>query len=106
MRALGVASKQPSPLAPGVPTIAEAGLPGYETIQLMGVFAPAKTPAARVNLLSQEIVRALNQSEVKERLLNVGLEAHGRAPREFTALIKSELAKWGKLIKDAGIKGD
>jgi tripartite-type tricarboxylate transporter receptor subunit TctC len=106
LRALGVASKQPSPLAPGLPAISESGLPGFEAIQLQALFAPAKTPAARVDLLSREIGRVLNQQEVKDRLLTVGLEVKSSTPQEFAALLKSELAKWGKLIKEAGIKGD
>jgi tripartite-type tricarboxylate transporter receptor subunit TctC len=106
LRALGIASKQPSPLAPGLPTISDSGLPGFETIQLLAFFAPVKTPAARINLLSQEFRRVLTLPEVKERLLAVGLEPEGTTPQEFAATLKSELAKWGKLIKEAGIKGD
>ena len=72
----------------------------------MGVFVPAKTPVPHINRLSQEIMRVLNRRDVKERLLSVGLEGRGSAPQEFAALVKSELSKWGKLIKDVGIKGD
>ncbi len=105
LNALAVASSQPSALVPGLPTVA-ASVPGYEATQLLGVFAPAKTSAARVNQLSQEIVQVLNQPEVKARLLGFGLEATGSTPQEFAALLKSEITKWGKLIKEAGIKGD
>ena len=105
LNALAVASLQPSPLVPGLPTVA-ATVPGFEAIQLLGVFAPARTPAARINRLSKEIVQVLNQSEVKTRLLGFGLEAAGSTPQEFATLLKSEMTKWGKLIKEAGIKGD
>lgn len=105
LRAIGLANKVPSSLAPGIPLIMESGLPGFEFIQLLAVFAPAKTPVARVNLLSQEIRRALDTKEVKDRLLAIGLEAKGSTPQEMAALLKSEIAKWGKLVKDVGIKG-
>jgi tripartite-type tricarboxylate transporter receptor subunit TctC len=105
LRAIGLANKTPSPLAPGIPLITESGVPGFEFIQLLAIFAPAKTPVARINLLSQEIRRALETKEVKDRLLTIGLEAKGSTPQEFAALLKSEIAKWGKLVKDLDIKG-
>ena len=105
LRAIGLANRTPSPLAPGIPLITESGVPGFEFIQLLAIFAPAKTPAARINLLSQEIRRALETKEVKDRLLTIGLEAKGSTPQEFAALLKSEIAKWGKLVKDLDIKG-
>ncbi len=105
LRAIGLANKTPSPLAPGIPLITESGVPGFEFIQLLAILAPAKTPTARINLLSQEIRRALEMKEVKDRLLTIGLEAKGSTPEEFSALLKSEIAKWGKLVKDVGIKG-
>ena len=106
LRALAVTSLQPSALAPGLPTIAASGLPGYEFVSINGVFGVAKTPDAIIKRLNQEIVRTLNQADVKEKLLNAGTEVLTMSPEEFTAKLKSELAKWGKLIKDVGIKAD
>ena len=104
LRALAVTSAQPSALTPGLPTVAASGLPGYETESISGLFAPAKTPAAIVSRLNQEIVRFLNLPEVKERFLNAQVEIVASAPEQFAAAVKSELAKWVKVIKDAGIK--
>ena len=106
LRALAVTSAQPSALTPGLPTVAESGLPGYEVVSMTGIFAPAKTPAAIIKQLNQEIVRVLRQPEVKERFLNAGVEAVGNSPEEFAAVIKSDMTRMGKLIKDADIKVD
>jgi tripartite-type tricarboxylate transporter receptor subunit TctC len=106
LRALAVASPQPSALAPGLPTIAASGVPGYEAVAFEGMFAPAKTPVAIIDRLSQEIARVLNRAEVKERFFNAGVETVGSTPEEFAAAIRSNVAKWGKLIKDAGIRDE
>ena len=103
VRALGVTSAQPSTLASGIPPIG-ASLPGYEATGGTGMYAPAKTPTAIIKRLNQEIVRVLNQPEMKQKFFNSGVEAVGGTPEEFAVTIKAELAKWGKLIKDAGIK--
>ena len=103
LRALAVASLEPSALAPGLPTLAAAGLSGFEAATLVGMFAPAKTPAQIINRLNQESVRALRGAEVKGRILDGGGEVVASSPEEFAAKIKSEMAKWGKVIKDAGI---
>jgi tripartite-type tricarboxylate transporter receptor subunit TctC len=105
LRALGVTTAQPSALVPGVPPIA-ASLPGYESVSSTGIYAPARTPASIVSRLNQEIVRYLNQPDVKERVLNGGEEVVANSSEEFAAMVKSEVAKWGKVIKDAGIKAD
>ena len=105
LRALAITSAKPSALVPGLPTVA-ATLPGYELTVSYGMFAPAKTPTTIVNRLNQETVRVLNRADVKEKLLNVGLETVGGSPGEFAATIKSERAIMGKVIKDAGIKAD
>jgi tripartite-type tricarboxylate transporter receptor subunit TctC len=104
LRALAVTTLQPSPLVPGLPTVSESGVPGYEAAGLTGVFAPAKTPAAIINRLNQECARLLNQPEVKERLFNLGLEAVGNTSEQFIAIIKSDITRMGKVIKEAGIK--
>ena len=103
IRVLAVTSVTPSVLAPGLPTVA-SDLPGFEVVGVFGIWTPAKTPQAIINRLNQEIVRVLNQPEVKERLLNVGIEVVGSSPEQFDSLIKSDLAIMGKVIKDAGIK--
>jgi tripartite-type tricarboxylate transporter receptor subunit TctC len=103
LRALGVTSVKRSTVLPDVPTIAEAALPGYEAVQWYGVLAPAGTPRDIVARLHAAIVRALQESNVKERLLSDGAEPVGNTPDEFAAVIRRDLAKWGKVIKDAGI---
>lgn len=105
LRALAVTRARPSPLLPGLPTVA-ATVPGYESIQMFGIFAPARTPAAIIQRLNQEIVRVLNTSEVKERLFNAGVEVVGSSPEEFAAAIRSEIARLGKMIRDAGIRAE
>ena len=104
VRVLGVGSAQPSPLAPDVPTMAAAGLPGYEAASLSGMFAPAKTPARIIHRLNQEIVRALARPDVKERFMHAAIEAIGSTPEEFGAVVKADMAKWGKVIKAAGLR--
>jgi tripartite-type tricarboxylate transporter receptor subunit TctC len=106
VRALAVASLGPSPLMPDLPTVAAAGLPGFESVVLQGMFAPAGTPPARVTLLSREIAKVLNRPDVKERHFNTGVETVASTPEELAARIKSEMAKWGKVIRDAGIRPD
>ena len=71
---------------------------------MTGIFAPAKTPAAIINRLNQEIVRVLNRAEVKEKFFNAGVEVVGSSPEQLAATIKSEMARMGKVIKDAGIR--
>ena len=104
VKALAITSARPSALTPGLPTIAASGLPGYEADALVGVFAPVKTPAAVVSRLNQEIVRALGQPEVKDRLSNAAAEAGGGTPDNLAIAVKSDMVRFGKLIKDAGIR--
>jgi tripartite-type tricarboxylate transporter receptor subunit TctC len=103
LRALAVTTAQPSALAPGLPTVAAAGLPGYESSAILGMFAPARTPAPIIHQLNLEIVRALNNADVKQRLFDSGAEVVASSPAELTAAMKSEMATTGKLIKDVGI---
>jgi len=104
LRALAVASAEPSALAPGVPTIAAAGLPGYESTASTALLAPARTPQAIINRLNQEFVRVLNTAEVKERLFNSSIEVVASSPEQLAATIKSEMATIGKVVKDAGLR--
>jgi len=106
LRALGVTSAKRSIALPDIPTIAEAALPGYEAVQWYGVLAPAGTPREITAKVHAGIVRALQESNVKERLLGDGAEPIGGTPEEFAAVIRDDLAKWGKVIKDAGIKSE
>ena len=106
VRALAVASLEPSALFPGLPTISASGVPGYESGVITGIFAPAKTPEPIINRLNTEIVRHFSAAETKQRLLNTGVEAVGSSPAALAAAIKVDMAKWGKLIKDAGIRAD
>ena len=106
LQALAVTSAQPSALYPGLPTVAASGLPGYEATSISGVFAPDKTPSAIINRLNQEIVRVLNRPDVRERFVNAGVENVGSTPQQLAAAMKSEMASLGKVIKDAGIRGE
>jgi tripartite-type tricarboxylate transporter receptor subunit TctC len=104
LRALAVTTAQPSALVPGLPTVASSGLPGYESVSPFGVFAPLKTPPAVIARLHRDIVLALNDSDIKARFAGGGVETVGSPPAALAALLKSEMAKWGKLIREAGIR--
>lgn len=104
VRAIAVTSAEPSILAPGLPTVAASGLPGYESISIYGVFAPTGTPDAIIRQLNQAIVEVLKTPEVRERLFNVGVEAVGSTPEQYAAAIKADTARLSKVIKDAGIR--
>jgi tripartite-type tricarboxylate transporter receptor subunit TctC len=106
LRALAVTSTQPSALLPGVPTVTDTGLPGYEAASINALFAPIKTPAAVVARLHQDVVRIVNTAESKERLFNAGLEAAGTTPEQLAAVVKTEMARLGKIIKDSGVRAD
>lgn len=106
LRGLAVTSAQPSPLAPGLPTMAAAGLPGYESLQIYSVFAPAKVAPAIVKRLNEEIVRVLRRSEVREKLLGNGMEPVGSTPQFLAETMRAEIVRIGKVIKDAGIRGE
>ena len=103
LRAVAVATSKRSALVPDLPTVAST-VPGYEALSIIGMFAPAKTPPAIINLLQQEIARGINKPEVKELFMNAGVEVVASTPDEFTATIKSEMTRLGKVIKDAGIR--
>ena len=103
LRALAVTSLQPTALAPGLPLLA-AALPGYESVSLNGMFAPARTPDPVIHQLNTEIVRIMKRPDVKEKLVAAGTDAMATTPEEFAATIKSEMAKWGQLIRSAGIR--
>jgi tripartite-type tricarboxylate transporter receptor subunit TctC len=106
IRAYGVSSAKRSPVVPEVPTIAEAGVPGYEVVQWFGILAPAGTPGEIVARLHSAAVRALQDPVVKERFLADGGETIGNTPQEFAAILRSDLERWGKLVRMVGIKPD
>ncbi len=106
LRALGVTGSKRAPGADDIPTIAEAGVPGYEAVQWYGVLAPAGTPRDIISKLHTGVVRALQNPEVRQRLLNDGAEPIGSSPDEFAAYLRSETAKWAKVTQAAGIKPD
>ena len=104
LRGLGVTGAKRAGAAPDVPTIAEAGVPGYEATQWFGVLAPAGTQREIIARLHAEITRALQAAEVRQRLAGDGADLVGSTPEEFTAFIRSETAKWAKVVKSAGIQ--
>ena len=104
LRALAITTPKPSQLAPGLPTVAESGLPGYQSTASAGMFAPVKTPARLITLLNREIVKALNKQEVKDVLARDGTEVVGSSPQEFATVINAEMATMAKVIKAAGIR--
>jgi tripartite-type tricarboxylate transporter receptor subunit TctC len=106
VRALGVASAQRSALLPDLPTIAEAGLPGYEAYSWAAVVAPAGTPKDIVAKISADLQKVMTQPDVKQRLFDAGAEAMPTSPEKFAQMLRSEIEKWGKVVKTANIKMD
>jgi len=106
LRALAVTSSTRAPALPDVPTVAEAGLPGFEASSWFGVLAPAGTPPAIVAKLNAEIAKWLTTPEAKEKLANVGANIAGGTPEDFARHIQAETAKWAKVVKESGAKVD
>lgn len=104
LRALAVTSRQRSPLAPELPTMAEAGVPGYEMIGWNGVFVPRGTPPRIVDRLAEEIIAIVGTPEVKTKLATLGAEPVGSRPEDFAVFMNAEAGRWGKIIKERGIK--
>jgi tripartite-type tricarboxylate transporter receptor subunit TctC len=104
LRAIAVTTAERSPLTPGLPTVAESGLPGYEFTSVVGVFAPAKTPAAIVEMMSREITAVLKRPEIVESLFESGTASLGSTPEEFGGRVRADIERWRKIIKDTGIK--
>jgi tripartite-type tricarboxylate transporter receptor subunit TctC len=101
-----VTSAKPTALAPQLQTMAQAGLPGYEAVATFGLFGPAAMPAPVVSLLNAEVVRYLQRPEVKEKFIAAGSETVGSTPDELAALLRADLARFGRLIKDANLRAD
>jgi tripartite-type tricarboxylate transporter receptor subunit TctC len=106
LRALAVTSREPSVLAPGLPTVAASGVPGYEMEAIYALVAPLNTPPPIIKQLNHVIVLALSQTDVQEKFLNAGIEAASSSPGELGAKIKSEIAKVARLVKDQGIRAN
>lgn len=103
LRGLAVSRAQRNPALPDVPTVAEAGVPGYEAIEWNGVMVPAGTPPAAIRRIHQALSKVLAAPVMKERIVAVGAEVVGSSPEEFTAFVKSEFSAWAKVIKETGI---
>lgn len=104
LKPIAVASLSRSQLLPDVPTMTEAGLPGFEAVGLATVMAPAGTPAPIIDKISADIASILQQPDVREQLVAMGLDVVGSSPAEFAAYIRSDADKWGKVIREAKIK--
>jgi tripartite-type tricarboxylate transporter receptor subunit TctC len=103
LRALAVSSATRSALVPDIPTVAESGVPGYELNVWFGLVAPAATPREIVQKLNAECLRILALPDVRERFLSQGVEPRGSTPAEFAEHIRSQMAKWSKVVRDAGV---
>lgn len=106
LRALGVTTAKRSAQLPDVPTVIESGIPGYEVTIWYAMFVPAAVPKAIVTRLNAEMVKLLNAPDMKERFAQQGLDPASSTPGELTAFVKSEIAKWAKVVKNAGIRVD
>jgi tripartite-type tricarboxylate transporter receptor subunit TctC len=103
LRALAVTSLQPTALAPGLPLLAES-LPGYESVSLNGMLAPARTPENIIRQINAEVAKVMTRADIKEKLVAAGTDAMSTSPEEFAAIIQADMAKWGKVIREAGIR--
>ena len=105
-RAIAVTGRERSAVLPQVPTVAESGVAGYEVSAWFALFAPAGTPPAAVNRLNMEVARAMKLPDVRERLASQGAEPLTSSPEDTAAYVKSELAKWSRVVKASGMKID
>ncbi len=103
LRALGQSGTTRSAIAPELPTLAQAGVPGYEVMVWFGLVAPAGTPREIVQKLNAEVLKILAMPDVRERFLAQGVEPLGSTPEQFGEHIKAQMAKWGKVVRDAGV---
>lgn len=104
IRALAVSPAKRTPAAPDIPTVAEAGVPGYESVAWFGLVAPSGTPKTVIDKLAAETQRILKLPDVHERIASLGAEVVGSSPEDFNAFITSEMAKWAKVIKEAHVE--
>jgi len=106
VKALAVTTAQRSPLVPDVPTLAESGMPGFETVAWFGLFAPTGTPKAVVDKMQAEVARIVREPDIRERIAALGGEPVGNKPEEFAAIVSGDVAKWKKVVKDANVHVD
>jgi tripartite-type tricarboxylate transporter receptor subunit TctC len=106
VRALAVTTAQRTPLAPDLPTVAESGLPGFETVAWFGLFAPAGTPREIVDKLRDEVAKIIQQPDVRERIATLGGEPVGNTPAAFAVIVRDDVAKWKKVAREAKISAD
>jgi tripartite-type tricarboxylate transporter receptor subunit TctC len=106
LRAIATTGAKRTPAAPDIPTVIEAGLPGYVVTTFYGMSVPAKTSRAIVDRLHGAVVKAVNAPDLRERLVSLGADPVGNTPEQYTKFMQDEIAKWGKVIKAAGIKGE
>jgi tripartite-type tricarboxylate transporter receptor subunit TctC len=106
LKALAISSKVRAPSAPEIPTVEEAGVPGYEVNVWFGVLTVAGTPPEVVQRLNTEMVKILNSADVKDRFAKVGVDVVAGTPEQFSVFLRSEVARWAKVVNDAGIKAD
>jgi tripartite-type tricarboxylate transporter receptor subunit TctC len=106
VRGLAQSTPQRSPLAPELPTFAEAGVPGFNVSSWYGLFAPAKTPREIVKKMHDDVATMLTEPEIKKRYEVLGIDAASATPEELTGIMKAEIALWGPIVKAANIKGE
>ncbi len=106
VRGLAITSLQRSPLAPEFPTVAESGVPGYEVAAWNAIYAPAAMPKELIARVNQDVVKVLGLPDVRERLAQLGIDRVGNSPDEAAAYLRSETARWGKVIKAANVRAD
>jgi len=106
LRALAVTSAQPSTLLPGLPTVASAGLAGYEAVTMQALFAPARTPDAIIQMLNQETLRVIQAPEIRERFFNAATEVVGSSPDQLRAAVTADMEKTARVIRAAGIRAN
>jgi tripartite-type tricarboxylate transporter receptor subunit TctC len=106
LKAIAVTSTKRASTVPNVPTMIEAGVPGYDATSWNGIFAPAKTPRPIINRIHAEVVKVLKTPDIRDRLVAAGSDPVGSTPEEFSAHVKAELARWGKVIRDNNIRSE
>lgn len=106
LRALGVCIDKRLPSLPSVPTVAEAGVPGFQVENWIGLVAPAGTPKNIISAMNREIAKILSEPGVRERFAALGMEPHTTTPEQMEAMIRADMLRWGPVIRNAGIKAD
>jgi tripartite-type tricarboxylate transporter receptor subunit TctC len=106
LRGIAVTSLKRSTVAPDFPTIAESGLPGFEVITWFGILVPAATPKEIINRLNTEIVQAVTQPNISAQLVKMGFEIVANTPEQYAVFLREENAKWGKVVRDLGLRAE